>query len=158
MTNDEIKIMIDNYFDDELEKSKEPILFSALSSDIEARDYFKKLHVLGTIVKESTEPFPAYLEEKILTSVKPVKSRLYKNINFRSRISNIISIAAASALFIICSLLFFDIKDYKLKINIITEQVKEQNETMNLILNSNLPAFVISPDAKNEIIVRAKSQ
>jgi hypothetical protein len=158
MTNDEIKYMVENYFDGELDKNEEPLLFTTLSTDIEAREYFKKLHALRSVVAETIEPFPVHLEENILTSIKTHEHRFYKNINFRSRVSHIISVAAAAVLFIFCSLLFLDVKDYKLKIAIITEQVKEQNETMNLILNNSLPAFVISPDTKNEIIVRAKLQ
>jgi len=155
MTNDEIRNMVDNYFDGELDKSKEPILFTSLSANIEAREYFKKLHALRSIVAETIEPFPVKLEENILASFKPVKSKSNKNINFGSRASHIISIAAAAILFIVCSLLFLDVKDYQSRINTITEQVKEQNENMNLILNSSFPVLVISPDTKNEIIVRA---
>lgn len=155
MTNDEIKIMIDNYFDGELDKSKEPILFSALSSDIEAREYFKKLHSLRTAVTETIASFPPNLEVSIL---KSINKKTHKNISFGSRIPRIISIASTVVLLIICSLLFLDLKDYKSKLASVNDQVQEQKETMNLILNSNLPAFVISPDTKNEIIVRAKLQ
>src|ERR1039458_7804947 len=154
MTNDEIKNMVENYFDGELDKSKEPILFTALSADIEAREYFKKLHALRSIVAESIKPFPVHLEENILTSIKTPEHRFYKNINFRSKISHILSIAAAAILFIVCSLLFLDVKDYKSKI----ATIKEQQETIDVIRNSSYPAVVISPENKNEIIVRANSR
>ena len=158
MTNDEIKNMVEYYFDGELDKSKEPVLFSALSADIEAREYFKKLHALRSIVAESIKPFPVHLEENILTSIKTPEHRFYKNLNFRSKISHILSIAAAAILFIVCSLLFLDVKDYKSKIATINEQVKEQQETIDVIRNSSYPAVVISPENKNEIIVRANSR
>jgi hypothetical protein len=158
MVNDELRNMVDLYFDGELEKDKEPVLFTALAVDIDAREYFKNLHVLQALVIESTESFPVDLEENIRALVKPVKTKSYNYINFRNRMSHIVSITAAAILFIVCSLLFLDVKDYKSKIASITEQAKEQNEIMNLVLNNNLPEFVISPDTKNEIIVRAKLQ
>jgi len=158
MVNDELRNMVDLYFDGELEKNKEPVLFTALAIDIDAREYFKNLHVLQALVNASTESFPGDLEEKIFASVNPVKTKSYTQINFRNRMFHIVSIAAAAILFIACSLLFLDVKDYKTKIATITEQAKEQNEIMNLVLNNSLPEFVISPDTKNEIIVRAKLQ
>jgi hypothetical protein len=158
MVNDELRNMVDLYFDGELEKNKEPLLFTALAVDIDAREYFKNLHVLQALVTESTESFPVDLEENIRASVKPVKIKSYNYINIRNRMSHIVSISAAAILFIVCSLLFLDVNDYKSKIAAITEQAQEQNEVMTLILNNSLPEFVISPNTKNEIIVRAKLQ
>ena len=158
MTNDEINEMIELYFDGELDKSSEPLLFSSLSGNIDAREYFKKLNFLHAIVIESAEPFPAELDSNILAAVNPIKIKSNEAVNIRNRMSNIVSIAAAAILLIVCSFLFLDVKDYKAKIATITEQAKEQNEIMNLVLNNNLPEFVISPDTKNEIIVRAKLQ
>ena len=106
------------------------LLFTALAVDIDAREYFKNLHVLQALVTESTESFPVDLEENILMTIKPIKSRSYKNINFRSRIPNIISIASAVILLIICSLFFLELKDYKSQIASISDQLKEQKETI----------------------------
>jgi len=158
MTNDEINNMVDNYFDGELDKNKEPILFSSLSTDIEAREYFKKLYALRSVIAETIEPFPVNLEKNILTSIKPVQSISYKYINFRNRMSNIIPIASAVILLIICSLFFLELKDYKSQISIISEQIKVQKETIDVILNSKYPAVVVTPETKNEVIVRANSR
>lgn len=158
MTNDEIKNMVDLYFDGELDKNKEPVLFSSLSTDNEAREYFKKLHALRTAVIESMEPFPVKLEENIFNSIKTTNKRVFSNANFTGRASHLISIAAAAILLIICSLLFFELKDYKSQISIITDQVKEQKETINVILNSKYPAVIVTPETKNEIIVKANSR
>ena len=158
MTNDEIINMVDKYFDGELDKNKEPILFSALSTDIEAREYFKKLHALRSVIAETIEPFPVHLEENILASIKPIQSKSYKNINYRSRIPNIISIASAVILLLICSLFFLELKDYKSQISVFTDQLKEQKETIEIMQNNNYPAVVVSPENKNEIIVRASTR
>ena len=47
MSTNEIIAMIDLYFDGELEKGKEPIMFTMLSQDLEGREYFKKLNALS---------------------------------------------------------------------------------------------------------------
>jgi hypothetical protein len=155
MTNDEIKIMIDNYFDGELDKSKEPVLFSALSSEIEAREYFKKLHALKTAVTETIDSFPPNLEVSIL---KSINKKIHKNISFGSRIPRIISIASTVVLLIICSLLFLDLKDYKSKLASVNDQVQEQKETIEIMQHNIYPAVVVSPEDKNEIIVRANTR
>ena len=158
MTHDEINNMVDNYFDGELDKSKESILFFSLSTDIEAREYFKKLHALRSVIAETIEAFPVNLEENIFTSIKTPEHRLYKSINFRSRISNIISIAAAVILLIVCSLFLLELKDYKSKLASINEQVQEQKETIEIMMHNSYPTVVVSPENKNEIIVRASTR
>ena len=158
MTNDEINEMIEMYFDGELDKSSEPLLFTSLSGNIDAREYFKKLNVLRAVINESTLPFPAQLEEKILNSIKVEKHGLIKNFNFRRIAFGVISASAVVILFVICSLFFLELKDSKTKLDSITEQLKVQKETMDMILNNNYPAVVISPENNNEIIVRANSR
>ena len=158
MTHDEINNMVDNYFDGELDKNKEPILFSTLSTDIEAREYFKKLHALRSVVAETIEPFPVHLENNILASIKPIQSSSYKNINYRNMMSNIIPIASVVILLIVCSLFLLELKDYKSKLASINDQVQEQKETIEIMMHNSYPAVVISPENKNEIIVRANSR
>ncbi|MDR3610539.1 MAG: hypothetical protein P4L27_08260 [Ignavibacteriaceae bacterium] len=158
MTDDEINKMVELYFDGELDKNSEPVLFAFLSDNIEAREYFKKLNFLRTIVAESIESFPIELEENILNSTKVDNRKTYKYTNFRSRMSNFVSIAVAAILLIVCSLLFLEVKDYKSKIASITEQLKEQKETINVILNYSLPAIVINPEVEHEVIVRANAR
>ena len=85
METKEIKFMVDSYFDGELEKGNEPVLFSLLSSDTEAREYFKKLNLLKTSNINSVEEFPQQLDERILRSIessnqKFVQTNIYKNI------------------------------------------------------------------------------
>jgi len=70
MNTEELKNMIQLYFDGELEKNKEPLLFTALSQDAEARDYFKSMDLLRNTVKETEEEFPQELEKRIFYSLK----------------------------------------------------------------------------------------
>jgi hypothetical protein len=158
MNNDELKNMIESYFDGELDKNSEPVLFTMLSGNPEGRQYFKQLHALQVAVTQSTEPFPDELEQKIFHSIKAEKPELKKNIHFRDMAFRITSIAAALFLFVMCSLFFLELKDSKIKLESITEQLKDQKETMNVILNYSLPAVVINPDADPGIIIRANSR
>jgi hypothetical protein len=158
MNDDELKNMIESYFDGELDKNSEPILFTMLSGNPEGRQYFKQLHALRQVVTESTDPFPASLEQNILDSLKTVRKKTSGNINFYSRASQFISIGIAAFLLVICSFLIFELRDYKLKVQSISDQVNEQKETIEVILNNSYPAVVVSPDSKNEIIIRANSR
>jgi hypothetical protein len=158
MTNDELNEMIELYFDGELDKSSEPLLFTSLSGNAEGREYFKKLNLLRIVINESTLPFPAQLEEKILNSIKVEKHGFMKNINVRNIAFRFISVTAVVILIIISSLFFLELKDSKSKLDSISEQVKQQKETIDMIIDNNYPAVVISPENNNEIIVRANSR
>ncbi|WP_290664606.1 hypothetical protein, partial [Ignavibacterium sp.] len=74
--NNEFKTieLINSYFDGDLEKNKEPILFSLLSDNQKARDYFKQLSVLRNEINNSQEEFPSELEERIFRTIQKKKS------------------------------------------------------------------------------------
>ena len=75
MNKSELQLMINQYLDGELEKSKEPLLFTHLSNDEESRDYFKELSSIKAALQDSVEDFPDYLEERILYSLeKPTEN------------------------------------------------------------------------------------
>ena len=76
MTTDEIKNLVQLYFDNELEKDKEPFLFSILSGNYEAREYFKQLSLIKKIVDNSIEQFPQELEERIFNSIKKAEGKI----------------------------------------------------------------------------------
>jgi hypothetical protein len=70
MNNEKTLTLINLYFDGELDKQQEVILFTSLSQDQSARDYFKQLSVIRNAVNNSDRRFPnAELEERILRSV-----------------------------------------------------------------------------------------
>ena len=53
MTTNELIQMIDEYFDGELENGEETILFISLSKNEEARNYFKRQHILKSSMQET---------------------------------------------------------------------------------------------------------
>ncbi len=66
MSTDDIKKLINEYFDDEMKKEEEVFLFTTLSQDEEAREYFKKMNLLKTSLDEVKEDFPLELRGKNL--------------------------------------------------------------------------------------------
>ena len=75
MNTNEIIRMIDLYFDGELEKGKEPVMFTLLSQDGEAREYFKRSNALKAGIANTMEEFPSKLDEKILRSVGNINEK-----------------------------------------------------------------------------------
>ena len=98
--------VINAYFDGELEKGQEPLLFTQLSLNSEAREYFKQLNKIKAAVEESVEDFPEELDERILRSVGssvPAKPWFISSIKtFRA-----IPYAAAIVLLFLSGYLFF---------------------------------------------------
>jgi hypothetical protein len=61
MKTEEFKELINLYFDGELKKEKEILLFTNLSQNEEARIYFKEMNLLKTAAGTLTEEYPIIL-------------------------------------------------------------------------------------------------
>jgi len=135
MSENKLIEMINLYFDGELEKSKEVNLFSLLSSDLMARDYFKQLSVIRNAVDNSSEDFPAELEERILRSVG---SKISTRAGFFSNIKifSTISYAAAFILLFLSGYLFFKVSNYQERVDNLSQQMFIQSQTIELLINS----------------------
>ncbi len=154
MSPDEVKRLVELYFDGELEKKREPVLFAVLSEDEQARDYFKKLNLIHTAARESEEDFPPALEERIFNSIEHSAARsggLFKG-NFYA---NAASLVIAALLLIVSIFLFGEVRDYKNRIALVSEQVAAQKQTIDLIINNSLPPVEIRSQKVEEVIVNA---
>jgi len=151
--NDNIA-MIDLYFDGELDKGKEVIMFSILSRDYEAREYFKKLNALKAGLAAAADEFPAELDQKILHAVGGLNEK--KENFFTNR--KIFSAAAysVSLLLLILTIFFYSrSEEYKVQFADLTREVKKQNDRLELIMNA-LPQVDVSGSyyRTQQIIVR----
>ena len=158
MSNDELKNMIELYYDGELEKESEPLLLTILSRDVEARNYFKQLFLFRSVIKDSAVRFPAELESTFLHSIKTEVPKLKKNLTFRDVTFRIVSIAASVILLVICSYFFHELQDSKSKLESVTEQLTEQKENMDIFIHNRLSSIVVKPESKYEIVIRANSR
>ena len=152
MSENKLFEMINLYFDDELEKSKEVNLFTLLASDQTARDYFKQLSIIRNAVDNDTEDFPAELEERILRSVgsKAVaKTGMFSNI----KIFSAVSYAAALILLFLSGYLFFKVSNYQERVDNLSEQMMMQTKTIQMLYNS-LPGVEIRSTLDNAIIIK----
>lgn len=151
MNSDDIKKIVQLYFDGELEKNKEPILFTILAESEEGREYFKQLNIINAAVRETTEEFPASLEEKIFSSIeRREETKPRRNIWLPAA-----SLSIAALMLIISLFLFFEVRDYRSKVELVSDQVRLQNKTIELILNNSLPPAEVETRRVNEIIVKA---
>jgi hypothetical protein len=153
MSAEETRKLVELYFDNELERGRESLLFSILAVDEEAREYFRQLNIIHAAVKETTDNFPPDLEERIFHSIetKSVTSRIFRG-NF---FLNAASLGIAALMLIISSFLFFEMRDYRSKVEVVSEQVREQSQTIELIINNSLPPAEVRSRRVNEIIVNA---
>jgi len=155
MSENKLIEMINLYFDGELEKSKEVNLFSLLSGDPTARDYFKQLSVIRNAVDNSSEDFPAELEERILRSVG---SKISTRAGFFSNIKifSTISYAAAFILLFLSGYLFFKVSNYQERVDNLSQQMMMQTKTIQMLYNS-LPGIEVRATFDNEIIIKPNS-
>lgn len=135
MSTSELELMIEKYFDNELEKKYEPLLFSELANNQVARDYFKAMNLLKHTIKQNEEEFPIDLEEKILYSVKLEQDKR-QNIPLTKNIPAMISYAL-TVIFLTMSIIFFtETKELKNNLKETMHKVKQQEETIQLLYNS----------------------
>ncbi|MBI5662755.1 MAG: hypothetical protein HZC46_11465 [Ignavibacterium album] len=143
--------LINSYFDGELEKNKEPILFSLLSDNQKARDYFKQLSVLRNEINNSQEEFPSELEERIFRTIQKKKSssEYIRKFNF----INTLSYAITFLLIILNIYLFIKTSTYQEKIESLSKEIRIQAKTIEMIYNS-LPAVEIKSAIENSITIK----
>ena len=151
MNTEELKRMIQIYFDGELEKNKEPLLFSSLSQDDEARDYFKSVNLLKNAVEETKEDFPQELEERIFYSLRKKEVKSISSV-FNLPVTRIISYSVAIILIIINIYLLGRINSYSDKVNAVQTVVQNQNQMIELLFNS-LPATEVKAAKTNNHIL-----
>lgn len=148
----EIKYIIDLYFDGELDKQKEAFLFLELSRDESAREYFKRMNSLKTLMENSAEEFPPHLEEKILCSVIN-KKETPAIINSR-KIFTVVLYPLTIVLIVISFFLYNQTKNYQNSIEAINHQIDRQSQIIQILMNS-LPAAEVNPKYENTIVVKA---
>lgn len=155
--NDKLKTMVALYFDGELEKGKEPIFFSMLSLDEEARDYFKQMNSLKTNMDYTLEEFPASLDEKILRTVE--NSTKERKIGFFDKKKLDVFVYASAVVFMILSIFFYQkSEEHKIQFIDLTREVKEQNIKIDMLINS-LPQIEVQGSfvRVKEVVVRPQS-
>ncbi|NCQ19436.1 MAG: hypothetical protein COW85_14880 [Ignavibacteria bacterium CG22_combo_CG10-13_8_21_14_all_37_15] len=142
MNRKEIETMIDLYFDGELEKGREPILFTLLSQDIEGRAYFKKLNALKSGVVDTIKIFPDKLDEKILRSIGKLNER-QTTAFINRKVFNAVTYAFTTILLILTIFFYSRSEDYKTQFADLTREVKQQNEKLELLMNA-LPTVEVT--------------
>jgi len=153
MQTEELINMIDLYFDNELEKGKEPTLFTTLAVNEEAREYFKSVNAFKTNIPFTLEEFPPDLEKNILYTVVNTKT---KN-NFtlpKSRIFYFASYAMTVMLMVLSLVLFLQTNNYRINIETVNKKIDQQSEVIQLLMNS-LPVVEVSSIYENKAEVKA---
>src|SRR3989339_77915 len=154
MDTNEIITMIDLYFDGELEKGKEPVMFSLLSQDTEAREHFKMINTLRSVFTTSTEQFPSSLDEKILRSVSGLNEK-QTAFFLNKKVFSAITYSVTIILLVLTMFFYSKSEEYKVQFFDLTREVKKQNDRLELIMNA-LPQVDVSGSyfRTKQIIVR----
>ena len=154
MKTEDLKTMIDLYFDGELEKGKEPILFTSLSQDEEARDYFKKMNALTNEIGNSLDGFPEDLDTKIMRKVGQINDRQMSAF-INKKVFSVIAYSATIILLILTIFFYSRAEEYRVQFVDLTREVKKQNDRLELIMNAMPQVEVTGGYLKTkQIIVR----
>jgi len=150
MRSDKIKELINRYFDNELDKNEEVFLFTQLSQEEGAREYFKQMNVLSENIKNTFEEFPLGLEEDILNAA--VNGRRNKNL-FAFNIQSIIGYAFSVVLLVVSLFIYTQSVEYKADIEMNIQQINHQNKMLEMMFHA-LPPTEVKAKFTNDIIIR----
>lgn len=150
MLSDELKLQINKYFDGELNKSSETFLFSELAINEECREYFRQTNRLKNIVKETVEEFPVDLERRIFSKIRNPEEKPF----WYKQLFPLLSYSFAVILLIVGLFMFFEMREYRNEIRLTSQQMLEQQQTINLLINS-LPNVEVESEIQNAVIVKA---
>ncbi len=150
MSSEKIKELINRYFDNELDKNEEVFLFTQLSQEEGAREYFKQMNVLSENIKNTFEEFPLGLEEDILNAA--VNGRRNKNW-FAFNIQSIIGYAFSVVLLVVSLFIYTQSVEYKADIEMNIQQINQQNKMLEMMFHA-LPPTEVKAKFTNDIIIR----
>ena len=149
-----MKNIINQYFDNELTKGEEIVLFSQLSQNDEARNYFKDMNLLRTTTESSFVEYPEKLDEKIFSQLKREEPTRVLRIN-RSRVFEVVSIGFAIILLAISFFFYNESMQYRNKLEVTSQQVNQQNRMIQILFNT-LPQAEVRGTLENTIVVTPK--
>ena len=151
MNTEEIKNNINQYFDNDLTKNEEAILFTQLSQDDIAREYFKEMNLLNSAIDSTMEKYPDKLDAKIFANLKREEST-GKIPHSRSKIYTAISYGFALFLLALSFYFYRSSIQYRDQVELTSQQVYQQNQMIKVLFNS-LPQTEVRAEFANEIIV-----
>ena len=151
MSTEKIKEIINQYFDNELTKGEEIILFTQLSKDDESREYFKEMNLLRSTIESTFKEYPQLMDEKVFAQIKSKEPVFRQRIN-RSRIFQAISYGFAILLLAISFFFYNESMQYRNKLEMTSLQVNQQNQLIQILYNT-LPQAEVKAEFANEIIV-----
>jgi hypothetical protein len=154
MSTQELENIINQYFDNELTKGEEVILFTQLSQNDEARDFFKEMNLLGTAAESIVEEYPESLDEKIFTKISSEKKVFVPSVN-KTKIFAAVSYGFTIALLALSLFFYNESIQYRDKLELTYHQVNQQNQMIQVLFNS-LPQAEVRANFTNEIIIKSK--
>jgi len=142
--------MIDEYFDDNLDKNSESILFLSLSNNENARNYFKGHHLLKSVTNEMQTEFPQELEKNILAkTIFPDKK---KSIGLKMKP---LFVYATVIISIFIGLFYYtETNAYKNDLAKINSKLENQSRTIESLINA-LPTAEVKGMHENEILIKS---
>lgn len=160
MKTEQMKWLVQEYFDGELAREREPELFSLLAEYEEMRTHFSAMHRVRETVANDAAEFPSELDNRILSSLG---SRLMaEKRSFFSRPSFVFASYAVSVVLLLFSLFLYfqsgSITNYDtMRYQQAVEVIEQQNRQIESLLNS-YPPITVSDKIPNDykIIITPK--
>jgi len=145
MNTNDLKYLINRYFDNELDKEGEILLFSSLTENESGRDYFKKQNLLKLAAINDIKPFPFDLEKKLYNADRNKQNKHELKTNYSKIITQLLPYAAAIVLLILATMYSRKSETYENRIFDLTREIEDQKLKIEYLFNT-LPPVEVTPD------------
>lgn len=146
--------LIQQFHDGELEKSKEPLVFTHMSDCENCREFFKMLNSMSISIQTEVKVIPEDLDEKVFRKVRYAIDRKRNTLLFK-RYPAIMAYALGIIIILMALYMFNSQMEYRYELGTALKQIKYQNEKIDLLMNT-MPEVHVNSKLNNEIIVQTK--
>lgn len=150
MNCEDINIIIQEFYDGELEKSKESSFFTHIANCENCRLSFISMSRIESTIRNDIVDFPYSMESKIYRLIKNTGKDEHVKI-FTSRHMDIFAYVLCILMIFISIFLYKTSNDYEKRFEKLTDEIKNQKIQIEMLMNS-LPAIEVTSSRINNKI------
>lgn len=148
--------MMQQFHDGELEKAKEPFIFTHLAECEECREFFKSMSLISSSIQIEVKDFPQRIDEKIFGKIRTISDK--NSLLFSpKKIPTLVSCALAIIIIIMSVFIFDSEMEYKQEMHLALKQIRYQNERINLLMNT-MPEVRVRSKLSDVTIIQGNRQ
>lgn len=147
---------IQQFYDGELIKTEEPLVFTHLSECPECREFFKTLNTLSQSIQMEVNSYIPNLDEKIFNKIRHSDTIEKSWFLFKRYPAAVLYVLVIVVIFLMLFIIDSE-REYKHEMRLALRQIKYQNEKIDLLMNT-MPEVHVNSKFGSQVIEPANIQ